>query len=75
MRTPIEVIFEAGCIATGADPREIRRPRRTKWHVCRRRFIARKMRAEGYSPRQIGKALGGFDRTTILNLLNSDGWR
>ncbi len=66
---PIDVIFQAACTATGARPSDIRGPRRTRLLVARRRFIASKMREEGYSRPEIGRALGGRHHTTIMNLL------
>jgi chromosomal replication initiation ATPase DnaA len=65
----IDVIFDAACIATGSDPRDIRGARRTRLLVDKRRFIAAKMRAEGYSLPEIGRALGGRHHTTVMNLL------
>lgn len=67
--TPIDIILEAGCFATGCTPKEVRGPRRWRWLVARRRFIARKMREEGYSLPKIGHALGGRDHATVINLL------
>lgn len=69
MVTPIDIILEAGCIATGATRRQICGRARHRWIVARRRFIAQKMRAEGYSYPKIGRALGGRDHATIMNLL------
>lgn len=70
-RTPIDWIFEAGCKATGATPRQVRGRDRHRWIVLRRKFIAGKMRAEGYSLPQIGRALGGRNHTTILYYLRT----
>lgn len=71
-RTPIDWILEAGCKATGITPRQARDRRRgCRWLVERRRFIARKMRDEGYSYPAIGRALGGRDHSTIMNLLGA----
>lgn len=68
---PIDVILEAGCAATGATPRQMRGRGRHRWFVLRRRFIARKMRAEGYSLPAIGRALGGRHHTTVLHYLRA----
>jgi len=66
---PIDAIFEAACKATDAMPSEIRGPRRYQILVAKRRFIASKMRDEGYSLPEIGRALGGRHHTTVMNLL------
>jgi chromosomal replication initiation ATPase DnaA len=69
MRTPIEIILEAGCVATGATICQVRGRERHRWIVLRRCFIARKMRAEGYSLPAIGRELGGRHHTTIMHYL------
>ena len=78
--TPIGWIFEAGCKATGASPRLIRGRSRLRWLVACRRFIAQKMRDEGYSYPAIGRELGGRDHATIMFYLGktrrrSKWWR
>lgn len=69
MVTPIDVILEAGCRATGVSAADIRGPRRDRFLVLRRKFICRKMRAEGYSLKAIGRALGNRHHTTIMHYL------
>ena len=67
--TPIDIILEAGAIATGTTVDEVRRGgRSTRRMFARRAFIAGKMCAEGYSYPEIGRALCRH-HTTILNLL------
>lgn len=67
--TPIDVILEAGAIATGTTVDEIRQGgRSTRRAMARRMFVASKMRVEGYSYPEIGRALGRH-HTTVMNLL------
>jgi integrase len=68
MVTPIEWILEAGCAATGVTRRQVCGRRGPNWLLARRRFIAAKMRAAGYSLPQIGRALGRH-HTSVLSLL------
>ena len=69
--TPIEWILEAACKATHVRLSDVRGRRRDRYIVLRRRFIVKKMRDEGYSLPQIGRALGGRHHTTILHYLAS----
>lgn len=69
MVTPIEVILEAGSQATGVTVRQLKSPRRFRLFARARAFIAKKMRAEGYSLNQIGRQLGGRDHATIMHYL------
>lgn len=66
--TPVDVILEAGCAATGTTPAALRASDHAPPMVARRAFIAAKMRREGYSYPVIGKALGRH-HTTVMNLL------
>lgn len=69
--TPIDVILEAGCAATGTTPEEIRRGgRSTRRVLARRLFIAGKMRVEGYSFPEIGRALGRH-HTSIMAMVGA----
>jgi chromosomal replication initiation ATPase DnaA len=67
----IQDILRAGCIAVKVERALICGPRRWPELVSRRRFIAAKMRAAGYSLPAIGRALGGRHHTTILYLLRT----
>ena len=67
--TPIEWILEAVAAATGVSVRQLRCRRRFRSFVRARAFAARKMRAEGYSTPDIGRALGGRDHATVLHYL------
>lgn len=67
--TPIEVILEAGCRATGVPASEVKGRRRDRYIVLRRKFIAKKMRGEGYSLSEIGRALGRRHHTTVMHYL------
>ena len=69
VQTPIDWIMAAACKATGVTPRLMRSPRKFRSLVNARWFAASKMRAEGYSYPEIGRALGGFDHSTIIHLL------
>lgn len=69
--TPIDVILEAGCIATGTTPAAVRGRDRTDLMSRRRAFIARKMHAEGYSWPRIGRAMGGRSHTTIMAIVGT----
>lgn len=64
--TPIDWIFEAGCVAVGARPWQMRGGDRKRWFSRRRTFIASKMRAEGYSYPAIARQFGGRNHTTIM---------
>jgi chromosomal replication initiation ATPase DnaA len=63
---PIDWILEAGAKVTHASVRQLRSSSRHRWLTIRRKWIAGKMRAEGYSYPQIGRAFGGRDHATVM---------
>lgn len=70
--TPIDVILEAGAIATGTTIARLRSRARSDLMMSRRRaFIARKMHREGYSWQRIGREMGGRSHTTIIAIVGT----
>lgn len=57
----------------GVLPSVVRQRNNQPLAVAARRMAARAMRQQGLSFPVIGKYLGGFHHTTIMNLCNSDG--
>lgn len=58
-------------IEHGYDPEELRGPSRLRVATDRRRVVAKRLRAEGWSYPRIGRNLGGRHHTSIMYLLGS----
>lgn len=63
-------LIDAAAIHAGVYPAEITGKRRNQHLVRARSAIAIVLREQGLSYPRIGKALGGRDHTTVINLVN-----
>jgi chromosomal replication initiation ATPase DnaA len=64
----------AHCAALyGLPPSALKYRNQRPQAVAARRMAARAMRQQGLSYQTIGKYLGGYDHTTIMNLCKNDG--